>query len=108
MAKNIKDIIKKLPKREQLYIKQRGAQLIKEELSLQQLRKAREQSQHELAHKLGVKQAEISRLERRTDMYLSTLRSYVEAMGGSLEITARFPDRKTVRINQFGEVASAR
>lgn len=107
MSRNIKQIIKKLPKKEQRYIKQRGAQLVKEELSLQQLRKAREQSQHELAQRLGVKQAEISRLERRTDMYLSTLRSYVEAMGGSLEITARFPDQKTVRITQFGEDASA-
>lgn len=107
MAKNIKAIIKKLPKKEQLYIKQRGAQLVKKELSLQQLRKAREQSQHELAHRLSVKQAKISRLERRTDMYLSTLRSYVEAMGGSLENTAKFPDRKAVRINQFGEAVSA-
>jgi hypothetical protein len=54
-----------------------------------------------MAEKLHIKQAAVSTLERRTDMYLSTLRSYIEAMGGELEIIARFPQR-AVRIVQFG------
>jgi DNA-directed RNA polymerase specialized sigma subunit len=106
MAKNIQDILSSLPRKDRQAIRARAAQLIQEELTLQQLRKAREQSQQELAKKLGVKQAEVSRLERRTDMYLSTLRSYIEAMGGRLEITATFPDRKAVRITNFGQEAS--
>lgn len=106
MAKDIQDIIRQLPEQDQKAIRKRAATLIQEEMTLQQLRKAREQSQQELAKKLGVKQAEVSRLERRTDMYLSTLRAYVEAMGGCLEITARFPDRKAVRISHFGDEAS--
>jgi transcriptional regulator with XRE-family HTH domain len=64
------------------------------------LRKAREQSQEAVAKQLHIKQAAVSKLERRTDMYLSTLRSYIEAMGGKLEIIARFPNR-AVRISQF-------
>lgn len=107
MAKNIREIIKQLPGKDQKVIKERVTRLIEEEMTLQQLRKAREQSQQELAVRLGVKQAEVSRLERRADMYLSTLRSYVEAMGGRLEITAWFPDRKAVVISQFCEDISA-
>jgi hypothetical protein len=64
------------------------------------LREARERSRVEVAEKLHIKQAAVSKLERRTDMYLSTLRSYIEAMGGELEIIARFPNR-AVRITQF-------
>ncbi|MEX2352900.1 MAG: XRE family transcriptional regulator [Gammaproteobacteria bacterium] len=74
------------------------------ELPLHELRRAREFSQHELAEILQVQQAGISKLERRTDIYLSTLRRYIEAMGGELEITARFPDG-AVRIQRLGEIA---
>ncbi len=70
------------------------------ELPLQELRHVRMLSQEQLASKLKVKQATVSKLERRTDMYISTLRSFIKAMGGDLEITAKFPDG-TVRINQF-------
>ena len=54
-----------------------------------------------MARTLGVKQAAVSKLERRTDMYVSTLRGLIEAMGGTLEIVARFPGRPPVRISQF-------
>jgi len=73
------------------------------EMPLQELRQARHLSQEQLANVLGVRQAGISKLERRTDMYISTLRGFVKAMGGDLEITARFPDG-AVRINQFEEL----
>lgn len=73
------------------------------EMPLQELRQARRLSQEQLAKILGVRQAAISKLERRTDMYISTLRNFVKAMGGDLEITARFPDG-AVRINQFEEL----
>jgi DNA-binding XRE family transcriptional regulator len=68
------------------------ARRIIEEMPLQQLRNAREMTQARLAEVLEMDQGNISKLEKRTDMYLSTLRSYIEAMGGELEIRAVFPD----------------
>jgi transcriptional regulator with XRE-family HTH domain len=73
------------------------------EMPLQELRKARELSQVQLAKALETSQSEVSKIERRTDLYVSTLRSYIEAMGGQPELIARFPDG-TVRINQFRDL----
>jgi DNA-binding XRE family transcriptional regulator len=100
MAIRLDDFVVKLPKKEQLAIKKRSAELIAEEATLRQLREARERSQVEMAAKLHINQAAVSKLERRTDMYLSTLRGFIEAMGGKLEIVARFPNQ-AVRITQF-------
>ena len=100
MAIKVDDYLAKLPKTRQRAIARRAAELIAEEATLRQLRVAREQSQEEIAIKLHIKQAAVSKLERRTDMYLSTLRGYIEAMGGQLEIIARFPGQ-AVRIMQF-------
>jgi len=75
------------------------------EMALDQLRAARELTQENLAQIFGVSQGAISRLERRTDMYVSTLAKFIEAMGGQLEIRAVFPDG-SVRINQFGADAN--
>ena len=68
------------------------AKKVIDEMPLQQLRNAREMTQARLAEILEMDQGNISKLEKRTDMYLSTLRSYIEAMGGVLEIRAVFPD----------------
>ena len=77
----------------------RTAQLLGE-MPLQELRTATQQTQQQLAAILEKKQAEISKIEHRADMYVSTLTSYIEAMGGRLDIVARFPDGD-VRITQF-------
>jgi predicted XRE-type DNA-binding protein len=74
------------------------------EMPLNELRHARGLSQKMLAEALHIQQPAIAKLERRTDMYLSTLRSHIEAMGGQLEIVAHFPDG-TVRISHFGDLA---
>jgi hypothetical protein len=100
MAIRLDDFVAKLPKKQQQAIKKRTAELIAEEATLRQLREARRRSQVDMAQKRHIQQAAVSKLERRTDMYLSTLRSYIEAMGGKLEIIARFPN-KAVRIMQF-------
>jgi hypothetical protein len=100
MAIRLDDFVATLPEKQQEAIRKRTAELIAEEATLRQLREARERSQVEMAEKLHIKQAAVSKLERRTDMYLSTLRSYIEAMGGQLEIIARFPNQ-AVRITQF-------
>lgn len=73
------------------------------EMPLAELRRARAQTQQELAISLNVNQAWVSKLERQTDMYLSTLRGYVEALGGELEIVARFHNG-SVRLSSLGEV----
>lgn len=73
------------------------------ELPLHELRRARGLSQQQLAEALHVQQPSIAKIERRTDMYISTLRSHIEAMGGKLEVVARFPDG-AVRISNFSEL----
>src|SRR5688572_1996342 len=70
------------------------------EMPLQELRLARRLSQATLAQFLGANQPQVSKIEHSTDLYVSTLRRYVEAMGGELEIVARFPDG-LVRVSQF-------
>src|SRR3954447_2992762 len=74
-----------------------------EEMSLLQLRKARELTQTKIASELHMGQRDISKLERRTDMYVSTLASYLQAVGADLEIRAVFPDGRAVTITQFSE-----
>jgi len=76
-----------------------------EAMPLQELRHARNLSQEQLAQTLSVKQAAVSKLEKRTDMYVSTLRNFIKAMGGDLEIVAKFPDG-SVQISQFEDIAS--
>jgi transcriptional regulator with XRE-family HTH domain len=101
MAIKARDYIATLPESEQQAIKVHAEELIAEEMTLRELRKARRRSQVEIARKLKINQAAVSRLERRADMYLSTLRKLVKAMGGSVEIIAEFPDRPPVRIRNF-------
>ena len=80
----------------------KAAQL-REAMTLEELRKARALSQEDMAETLAVGQPAVAKLEKRTDMHLSNLRRYVEALGGTLEITARFPDASVVLTN-IGEV----
>lgn len=74
-----------------------------QQLPLLELRKARSLSQQKLAEALDTTQGEVSKIEHRTDLYLSTLRNYIEAMGGELDIIARFKDG-AVRISTFQDV----
>lgn len=67
---------------------------------MHELRKAQALSQETLAKALNINQAAVSKMERRTDMYISTLRNYIQAMGGELEIIATFPDGQ-VKIENF-------
>jgi predicted XRE-type DNA-binding protein len=80
-----------------------SAQLLLAEMPLNELRQARGLSQKMLAEVLHVQQPSIAKLEKRTDMYLSTLRSHIEAMGGQLEVIARFPEG-SVKISNFAEL----
>lgn len=96
MPKNIKDKIKALGPAQRKKVEARAAQLIEEEMTLRELRKARKLTQVRMAKNLGITQDGVSRLEKRSDLLLSTLRKTIEAMGGSLSIVAKFPDRGPV------------
>lgn len=82
------------------------AQAMLAEMPLNELRQARGLSQKMLAELLHVQQPSVAKLEKRTDMYISTLRSHIEAMGGELEVVARFPDG-TVKISNFSEIGGS-
>jgi ribosome-binding protein aMBF1 (putative translation factor) len=79
------------------------AQAMLAEMPLNELRQARGLSQKKLAEALHIQQPAIAKMERRTDMYISTLRSHIEAMGGKLEVLASFPEG-TVKINNFSDL----
>lgn len=79
------------------------AEQLRAEYPLYELRRARGLSQECIAKTLKVSQANISKIEQRTDMYISTLRSHIQAMGGELEIRAKFPDGEVV-INGFSDM----
>jgi len=92
MAVNVNDKIRKLSPARRKKVEARAAELIAEEMTLRELRRARKLTQVRMAKSLGVTQDSVSRLEKRSDLLLSTLRKTVEAMGGSLSLVAEFPD----------------
>ncbi len=98
MARNVNDIIKSLPASRRRKIEKRAAALIAEEMTLQELRRARAMTQVRMAKNLGVAQKQISEIEKRTDMHISTLRRSIEALGGTLSLVAEFPDREPVML----------
>ncbi len=98
----LEEMIARLPPAQQAAINKRSAELINEVETLKQMRKARAMTQKKLAKKLGVGQVAVSKLEGRSDLLLSTLRTYVEAMGGTLDLVVRFPDRQPVKLATIG------
>lgn len=104
MSTSLRQIVDRLPDGERKGIVRRTHELIAEELSLQELRKAMAVTQVQVARSLGKRQDEISRIEQRGDLLLSTLRDYVQSLGGELELLCTFKDRGAVRI-RTGKVA---
>ncbi|HMS66752.1 MAG: XRE family transcriptional regulator [Saprospiraceae bacterium] len=101
MTISLDKVLKSLPKARQEKIEQNAAQLIKEYKSIQDLRKDLGLTQNDLAIKQGVKQVNISNLEKRDDMHLSTLKKYVEALGCELEINIKLPNDRIARIKNL-------
>lgn len=96
MTTTLKHVMEKLPVERRAKVAARAGELIAEEMTLRDLRMAHSRTQEHMAKTLGIGQDSVSRLEHRSDLLLSTLRSYVAAIGGSLELVARFPDRPPV------------
>jgi DNA-binding XRE family transcriptional regulator len=101
--RDIEDVIADMPERQQQDVEALYQKLYAEELTLQQLRKAQKLTQESMAETLNIRQGNISKIEKRTDMMLTTLRSYVEAMGGELDLVVRFPDGQPVSLVGLGE-----
>lgn len=98
------DYKKKLTPEQRARVDELARKLLAEERTLREIRKARELSQVTMAQILGMNQGDVSKLERRTDAYLSTIRRYVEAMGGTLELIATFPDTGPIKIANLGDL----
>jgi transcriptional regulator with XRE-family HTH domain len=103
MSVNVREKIKKLNSVQRNKVAARAAELIAEEMSLRELRKARKLTQTRVAKALGITQDSVSRLEKRSDLLLSTLRKTVKAMGGDVRIVAQFPDRAPVVLSHLSE-----
>lgn len=104
MARNFRELQKRMSPEAQAKARALADAYIKE-MALNELREARKLTQAQLASTLKVDQGSVSKLERRTDMYVSTLRNFIRAMGGELHIRADFPDG-SVEITQFEEVSA--
>jgi DNA-binding XRE family transcriptional regulator len=105
MPRNVDDIIRKLTPRQRKRVEARAAQLIAEEMTLRQLRHACRLTQQKVAKSLRIGQEGVSKIERRSDLLISTLREYVQAMGGQLSLVVEFPDRKPVILSGITEFA---
>lgn len=105
MARTLAQKIQQLPAGRRKKVEARAAELIAEEMSLRDLRKAMNRTQVEVAKVLKVGQDTVSRYEQRSDMLLSTLQGYVQAMGGELDLVVTFPNRKPVKLKALGELA---
>jgi len=96
------EIFKEFSPEDQAWIKRRASELIAQELQLRELRRLRKLTQTRLSKKLKIGQEGVSRIEKRTDLYLSTLRSYVEGVGGKLSLVVEFPDHPPVILTGLG------
>ena len=103
MGLNVEDVIAGLDPAERRKVEELAAEFISEETTLRELRKARHLTRVSVARELGISQVAVSRMEQRSDLLLSTLRRAVEAMGGSLSLIVRFPDRPPVELTGIAE-----
>jgi transcriptional regulator with XRE-family HTH domain len=105
---NLERIRKELSPARRKNVEARAAQLVAEEMTLQELRRARKITQVRLAKELGIGQDGVSKLEKRADLMISTLRKTVQAMGGNLSLVAEFPDRLPVVLSGIAEDQAVR
>ena len=106
MARSLNEIIAELPPERQADIEARYQELKEEVEGLRELRQIAGKAQAEIATALNIKQPSVSKIEKQADMYLSTLRSYVEAVGGKLELTVKLPAHPALRLQSLGDVSA--
>lgn len=104
MGRSLDEVVAALPEARRMRVEER-AQVLRDEVeSLSELRRVAGKAQIEIAAALNVKQPSVSKIEKQADMYLSTLRSYVEAIGGELELIVRLPSHAPLRLERLGDV----
>ena len=107
MATTLRDKMAGLPAARRARIDTETDRLHDEYKTLQELRHARELTQVEIATALNIRQASVAQMEKRSDLMISTLRGYIEGMGGTLKLVVEFPDRAPVQIGGIGELDDA-
>src|SRR5580693_4102089 len=105
MGRNLNQIIGELPPERQERIEARYQELRQEVEGLRELRMIAGKAQADIASALKIKQPSVSKIEKQADMYLSTLRSYVEAIGGELDLVVRLPSRPALRLRHLGDLS---
>ena len=103
MTVSLDDIRRAMPEERRMRIEQLASKMIAEELNLREVRRLRKLTQARLSKKLKIGQEGVSRIEKRSDLYISTLRSYVEGVGGKLKLVVELPDRPPVILTGLGE-----
>jgi transcriptional regulator with XRE-family HTH domain len=103
MTISLEEVLQRLPEERRRRIELRAAELIAEELNLREVRRLRKLTQARLSKKLKIGQEGVSRIEKRSDLYISTLRNYVEGVGGKLKLVVELPDRPPVILAGLGE-----
>ncbi|WP_433951957.1 XRE family transcriptional regulator [Brevundimonas diminuta] len=103
MGRSINEIIASLPRDQQEQIEARYQELKQEVEGLREMRQIAGKAQEDIAAALKIKQPSVSKIEKQADMYLSTLRSYVEAIGGKLELTVNLPGRPAIRLQRLSD-----
>jgi hypothetical protein len=106
--KTLEQKLKEISATRQAKVKARTRALVAREMSLRELRQAVNKTQKTVARTLNMGQDGVSRLEKRSDLLFSTLRNYVEAVGGSLTLVAQFPDQEPIAIGGLGEIVPAK
>jgi transcriptional regulator len=108
MTKSLKDVMASVSPTRRKKIEKRSAELAEDYMTLQALRKKLNLTQAVIADGMKMKQANVSKVEKRSDMLVSTVRSYVEAMGGKLELIAHIPGQSPVKLEGFGDLSMER
>jgi DNA-binding XRE family transcriptional regulator len=104
MARTIEDVMAAMPAERRARIKARADEIKAEVEGLKALRKLAERSQEQIAQSLGIKQPAVLKIERQTDLYLSTLRRFIEAAGGTLELRVELPGKGIIHLTGMGEL----
>ena len=103
MGRSLNDVIASLPRDQPEQIEARYEELKQEVEGLREMRQIAGKAQEDIAASLKIKQPSVSKIEKQADMYLSTLRSYVEAIGGKLELTVNLPGRPAIRLQRLSD-----
>jgi predicted XRE-type DNA-binding protein len=106
MGRSLDDVIAALPPERQEKVETRFQELKQQVEGLGELRRVAGKAQAEIASALKIKQPSVSKIERQADLYLSTLRNYIEAIGGKLDLVVRLPSRPPIHLEHLGDVVA--